>query len=73
MYTNGQININVAAWSTQSVAANAALLIHELGHLYDVIEGLGGSLFMADGPPTSPNAAAEAYNDALIQTNCIKH
>src|SRR5205823_1001474 len=46
--TRGVIIFNPDVWSGGSATWNAGLLIHELGHLYDMVTGLGGSDFVYD-------------------------
>ena len=72
MSTRGTIEINVASWNSQTLQSDTATLIHELGHLYDMVQGLGGSDFVYDANPDgSPNSAAEQTNAALV-ADCTK-
>jgi hypothetical protein len=67
------INIGIQARNAGSVANNAKTLIHELGHVFNMLTGAGGSMFAYDVDPVTgaPNMAAEAFNASLEQT-CIR-
>ncbi len=69
--TRGVIEINVAAWNASSLVWDAGTLIHELGHLYDMVQGLGGSDFVYDADPNgNPIKSAEDQNAAILQ-DCL--
>jgi RHS repeat-associated protein len=52
-----------AAYFDQSPAALALTLIHELGHVFNMVAGLGGSAIQYDANPDgTPNQPAEAAN-----------
>jgi RHS repeat-associated protein len=67
------IAINITAWNSASIAQDAQTLIHELGHVFDMMAGAGGSSWVYDANPVTgaPDPAAEATNAAL-DNNCIK-
>jgi hypothetical protein len=69
--TRVSININISAWKTETTVKRAQDLIHELGHVFNMLLFAGGSKFVYDAnPDQSPNPAAEAINANLVQ-NCI--
>lgn len=48
----------------------ALTLLHELGHVFDIVSSLGGSAIRLDGNPDgSPNMTIEAQNAAALR-NC---
>jgi RHS repeat-associated protein len=55
-------------YGNQSASDLALLLIHELGHVYNIVNGLGGSSIVADvNPDGSINYDKEALNDTTLQ------
>jgi hypothetical protein len=66
------ITINSNAWNVHTAAYNAAVLIHELGHVFNELKGAGGSLFAQDTNPVTgaTDFGAEAYN-ATLEKRCI--
>jgi hypothetical protein len=76
-YTRSYIEINnynaSGYWLRSSVDANARTLIHELGHVFNIISGLGGSEWEYDADPSTgrPDASAEERNDARDH-KCIR-
>jgi RHS repeat-associated protein len=74
--TNAEILINESAWNNSSDAGRARLLIHELGHAFNILIGAGGSDFIYDGIPSGPNAgkpdpSAQDINGRMAQ-DCIR-
>ena len=60
-------------WQSQTVATLAITLIHELGHVYNIVAGLGGSAILWDGNSDgSPNSDAQAKNRATLNV-CHPH
>jgi hypothetical protein len=56
----------------QSAASLASTLIHELGHVFNIVTSLGGSAIQYDANPDgTSNAAAEAAN-ATALAPCAK-
>ena len=49
-----------------TVNDNAVTILHELGHVYEGLYGLGSTMLVND----IDNPAASAYNTALVQANC---
>jgi RHS repeat-associated protein len=66
------ISISIQLWNANDIAYNAAVLIHELGHVFNELKGAGGSMFAQDVDPVTGRTdwAAEAYNQTLEQ-KCI--
>jgi hypothetical protein len=58
------IQIDARSWNTMSAVNQALTLIHELGHLFNLVTGLGSSQFEYDVDITTgmPNAAAGERN-----------
>jgi len=48
-YSNGLITVNALAWAGMSTEVRAQTLIHELGHIFNVVTGLGSSTIELDG------------------------
>jgi len=70
--TRAKISINVSSWNNGSSTWRAGTLIHELGHVFNMLLGAGGSDFVYDAlPGGAPNAEAEATN-ARILRDCIQ-
>jgi RHS repeat-associated protein len=75
-YVTASIQINNIAetgyWAESSVDQNARTLIHELGHVFNIIAKLGGSKFEYDADPVTgaPVPDVEARNRARENT-CI--
>jgi RHS repeat-associated protein len=69
-------NDNPAApFNTGSVTASAITVLHELGHVYELLYGLGSTNLVNDsiaaqGSVANSNAAS-AFNTAMVQTNCF--
>jgi|HubBroStandDraft_6_1064221.scaffolds.fasta_scaffold95174_4 hypothetical protein len=55
------------------VTANAITVLHELGHVYELLYGLGSTLLVNDSISVQGNqaAAASAFNTQLVKTNCF--
>ncbi len=69
--TRASININIASWNSETTIQRAQTLIHELGHVFDMLLGAGGSVFVYDAKPDwTPDMDAEATNAKFVQ-NCI--
>jgi hypothetical protein len=69
--TQASIDINISSWNNSSSLWKAQTLIHELGHVFNILLGAGGSDFVQDANKDgSPNAAAEATNLKIVQ-DCI--
>ena len=70
--TQGEIDFNVTAWNSASDIWRAQTLIHELGHIFDIVKGAGGSDFVYDALPNGdPDPVTEAKNQKILQ-DCIK-
>ena len=71
---HGIIRINESTepgcWNAGNALVNAETLLHELGRVYDVIRGSGGSQIKPPdvGPFWSKN---DLYNDWLIDSTCF--
>lgn len=51
------------SWRTWGIVELASVLVHELGHYYDVVQGMTGSRIVYDAKPDGfPNKALEAQN-----------
>jgi RHS repeat-associated protein len=65
------IVINSDTWLLMSGADRARFLIHELGHVFNLLAGAGGSEFQNDvNPDNTPNMAAQKHN-ADLERKCI--
>ncbi|MCC6589029.1 MAG: hypothetical protein IT168_20190 [Bryobacterales bacterium] len=62
-----KINTNPDFWNAGNIIYNAETLLHELGHVYDVIQGSGSSKIK------SPDIVegSSRFNDWLIDTTCF--
>lgn len=74
MWTSGNIVIHTGAlagrvgyWSQADFTANAITLLHELGHYYADVAGMGGSAIRDD----AEDPALSLANTALINSNCF--
>ncbi len=56
-----------APFNSGSVTYDATTVLHELGHVYEALYGLGSTLLVNDAGST----AASAYNDKLVEANCF--
>jgi hypothetical protein len=57
-------------YGTQSIQNLANTLIHELGHVFNIVNGLGSSKIVNDvNPDGTPNDDAQRRNDATLK-NC---
>jgi hypothetical protein len=55
-------------YGAQSASNLALTLIHELGHVFNLVYGLGGSRIVNDANPDgNANASAEAANAATLK------
>jgi hypothetical protein len=65
----------VAPFNSGSVISNAVTVLHELGHVYEDLYGLGSTLLVNDSQDTQGSARqsanASASNSKLVQTNCF--
>jgi hypothetical protein len=78
-FTNGlpsfsigvRVNINVNEWNGTAVAGHAniaaSVLLHEMGHVYDLLRGSGGSQINDD---SWWNTAASVANNVLVNEKC---
>ena len=66
--TRASININIASWNNETTIQRAQTLIHELGHVFDMLLGAGGSMFVQDSNPDGPNLASEAIMASWFRT-----
>jgi len=63
-----------APFNTASVIANAITVLHELGHIYEALYGMGSTLLVNDSSSAQGSAnaaAASAFNTSLVQVNCF--
>jgi predicted Zn-dependent protease with MMP-like domain len=71
VYTTANIVLQATgpnAWWAQSAQSVAATLIHELGHAYNIVASLGGSLIQNErNPDGSVNMSLEAANAATLK------
>jgi RHS repeat-associated protein len=62
-------------FNTGTVTANATTILHELGHIYELLYGLGSTFLVNDTMENQGSAAqaiaASKYNTLLVQTNCF--
>ena len=56
-------------WNSNNVDQNALTLLHELGHVYDLIRGSGGSAIKS--PDALLGGSRSEYNDWLVDQNCF--
>jgi len=56
-------------WNEGNTDQNALTLLHELGHVYDLIRGSGGSAIKT--PDALFGDKNSRYNDWLVDTNCF--
>jgi hypothetical protein len=63
----GLWNLGGAAGQTYD---QAALLLHELGHVYSLLFGSGGSAIAYDGPGSK--AGTSDANQSLVMNTCLK-
>lgn len=71
--TQATIKINPSQWNGDSTGSQAQTLIHELGHVFNMLKGAGGSDFVDDvNPDGSPNAAGQAKNAKIVQ-DCVRN
>jgi RHS repeat-associated protein len=62
-------NVNPSApFNSGSVNSDAVTILHELGHIYEDLYGLGSTLLIDD---SNGNTAASQYNTALVSKNCF--
>jgi hypothetical protein len=57
--------------ATQNIY-RAVTLLHELGHAFNIITGLGSSQIVADGKDADPTGAFSAVNTATVYKNCFE-
>jgi len=70
--TRVSIDINTAVWNSLDVISRSQLLIHELGHVFNMLMGAGGSHFVYDAlPDGKPDPVSQAVNSRLEQ-DCIR-
>jgi hypothetical protein len=71
-YERGMIQINAANWNNMSVASRAASIIHELGHLFNLVTGLGSSLIVYDVDPLTGDGSDidQEWNREYISRKC---
>jgi hypothetical protein len=65
-------NLNPSApFNSGSVGCDMTTVLHELGHVYEDLYGLGSTLLVNDADANgNPIAAASAFNDSLVNANC---
>jgi RHS repeat-associated protein len=66
------IAINYQTWNWHTVDGRARILVHELGHVFNMLQGAGGSKFVYDLElkTLKLDPSAQAINDALTK-QCI--
>ena len=66
------ISIGTIAWNTHDVKYNPQTINHQLGHVFNMLAGAGGSRFVYDVNPVTfmPDADAQAKN-ADLESICI--
>jgi hypothetical protein len=57
-----------APFNSGSVNSDAVTILHELGHIYEDLYGLGSTLLVDD---SNGNTAASQYNTNLVSKNCF--
>jgi hypothetical protein len=70
------ITINAQNWGVGNTLYNAELLLHELGHAYDIIHGSGGSVIKSPDSlpsfiPIVGGSKRSAWNDWKIDQDCF--
>jgi RHS repeat-associated protein len=78
-----RVSIKATTWNTLNfpvnnpvndrwgIAANAALLLHELGHVFDVVSGLGGSRIRTPDVTLTSGIRDSLWNKWLIDSTCF--
>ena len=71
-YDNAVISINAESWNRASIYDRSMYLIHELGHVFNMVSGVGSSEILYDADPVTGgfNDAAQATNRATIKSKC---
>jgi hypothetical protein len=69
-------NYDPGRFNGAGVTANAITVLHELGHVYEFLYGMGSTLLVNDslsawGGNQKQAAAASAFNSSLIKSNCF--
>jgi hypothetical protein len=69
-------NYTPGTFNGAGVTANAVTVLHELGHVYEYLYGLGSTLLVDDSLPAWGNnvqqaAAASAFNTSLVKSKCF--
>jgi hypothetical protein len=68
-------NYTPGTFNGAGVTANAITLLHELGHVYELLYGLGSTLLVDDSVGAQGSvqqaAAASKYNTSLVKANCF--
>jgi hypothetical protein len=64
--------IDTQTWNGQTDMWRAGVLIHELGHIFNMLAGAGGSMFVYDVDVNSgiADGGAEGFN-ASLEKKCI--
>jgi hypothetical protein len=65
-----EIDINVSAWNATTTIERAKAFIHELGHVFDELPGLGGSDFIYDVDPITGKPTNDPTNSQIMK-DCI--
>jgi hypothetical protein len=66
------IELGISSWNRSSVKENAKTIIHELGHVFNMLLGAGGSKFAYDADPTTGKTdfQKESFN-ADLEKQCL--
>ncbi len=72
-YAAGAVRIDTTRWVNQSVMGQAEWLIHELGHVFNMVTGIGSStiLYDVDVAPGRADDAGQEWNRAYIKSKCF--
>ncbi len=68
-YDKVDIVVNADSWNATSAENRTSMLLHELGHVFSMLKGAGGSQFKYDYDIANkkPDDAAEKFNSDLLK------
>lgn len=67
-YTVGNIQLKTDVWNSSNSSTQAGYLLHEIGHLFAIVAGMGGSSIVYDANSVGdPNPAKQAANAAALK------
>ncbi len=68
-YDKTDILVNASSWNSSTAEWKSQSLLHELGHVFNMLKGAGGSQIVYDADPKTgkPDAAAQKKNSDLLK------